>query len=220
VDHEVFFPRGRDAASRRLHLPGTRLVLFVGRLQQHKGPDVAVRAFAEAVRRDPTATTDLVLAVVGGPSGDGVEGGEVARLMEFAAASGVGDRVVFFPPQSQQHLADFYSAAEAVLVPSRSESFGLVALEAQACGTPVIASDTGGLRYIVRDGVTGFLVRSHDPGPYADRLLHLLERPVEATRMGEAATIHALRFSWDTTAEEILTVYGEVLGAGDRAPAA
>jgi D-inositol-3-phosphate glycosyltransferase len=212
VDHEVLFPRSREEARRRLHLTGIRLVVFVGRLQPHKGPDVAIRALAEAVALAPEATRDLVLAVVGGPSGRSSAGDEVARLMDLASALGVGERVVFFPPQPQRRLADFYAAAEAVLVPSRSESFGLVALEAQACGTPVIAADTGGLRFVVRDGETGFLVAGHDPGDYADRLLRLLSDRVGARRMSDAATVHALRFSWDTTAAEIVDVYREVLG--------
>src|SRR5204863_4267652 len=107
-------------------------------------------------------------------------GGETARLMDLATELRVSDRVMFFPPQPQRRLADFYSAAEAVLVPSRSESFGLVALEAQACGTPIIAADTGGLRFLVEDAVTGFLVPGHDPADYADRLLALLADRVGA----------------------------------------
>ena len=143
--------------------------------------------------------------------------------MELASALGVGERVMFFPPQPQHRLADFYAAAEAVLVPSRSESFGLVALEAQACGTPVIAADTGGLRFTVQDGVTGFLVAGHDPGDYADRLLAVLRDDVGARRMGDAAVVHALRFSWDSTAAEILDVYREVApstGAAEPEPTA
>jgi D-inositol-3-phosphate glycosyltransferase len=220
VDHSVFFPRDREEARRRLHVTGVRLVLFVGRLQPHKGPDVAIRAFADAVARDPGGMRDVVLAVVGGPSGGDGTVDEVARLLHLAAASGVGDRVVFHPPQPQGRLADFYAAAEVVLVPSRSESFGLVALEAQACGTPVIAAETGGLRYVVRHRRTGFLVAGHDPRRYADRLLFLLTHPADARRMADAAVVHALRFSWDATAASILDVYREVLGAGDRAPAA
>jgi len=210
VDHTLFFPRPRYEAKTRLHLAGVRLVLFVGRLQAHKGPDVAVRALAEAIARDPKGTRDVVLAIVGGPSGAG-HGAEVARLMDLASALGVGEQVMLFPPQPQMRLADFYAASEAVLVPSRSESFGLVALEAQACGTPVVAAAVGGLRYVVADGVTGYLVEGHDPGDHADRLLALLRDPAASHRMGEAAIVQSLRFSWDATAAGILSVYRELL---------
>ena len=210
VDHGVFFPRDRDRARMRLHLTGVRLVLFVGRLQPHKGPDIAIRTLAEAVARDPDRTDDVVLAIVGGPSGSG-PGEEVARLMALASTLGVGDRVVFFPPQPQPRLADFYAAAECVLVPSRSESFGLVALEAQACGTPVIAAAVGGLRYSVGDGATGFLVEGHDPADHADRLLGLLADPQSAARMGREAADRSMRFSWDATANDIAGVYDELL---------
>ena len=219
VDHETFFPRARDEARDRLRLGPGPLALFVGRLQPHKGPDVAIRAVAEAVRRDPEAARDLRLAVVGGPSGGG-HADEMTALMRLASDSGIADRVLFLPPQAQVRLADLYAAADAVLVPSRSEAFGLVALEAQACGTPVIAARTGGLRFVVAEGSTGFLVPGHDPAGYAERLLTLLRHPGVARRMGRAAATHALRFSWDVTAAEILDVYAEVLGAGDRAPAA
>ncbi|MFN2545209.1 MAG: D-inositol-3-phosphate glycosyltransferase [Actinomycetota bacterium] len=220
VDHSVFFPRSAEDAKARLHLSGARLVLFVGRLQPHKGPDVAITALAEAVSRDPRATEDVVLAVVGGPSGRSGGGtDEVSRLMALASSSGVGDHVMFFPPQPQMRLADFYSAAEVVLVPSRSESFGLVALEAQACGTPVLAAATGGLRYVVDDGETGFLVNGWDPADYADRLLSLLGDPTAARRMGTAGVARALRFSWDTTAAEILSVYSELWDGDPPRPA-
>jgi len=217
VDHTLFFPRPKDEAKARLHLAGVRLVLFVGRLQAHKGPDIAVRALAEAIAREPDLTGDVVLAIVGGPSGTS-HGAEVARLIDLASALGVEERVMFFPPQPQQRLADFYAAAECALVPSRSESFGLVALEAQACGTPVVAAAVGGLRYVVDDGVTGFLVEGHDPGDHAERLLRLLREPRSASRMGEAGVVQSLRFSWDATTAEILSVYRELLDG--RAPAA
>jgi D-inositol-3-phosphate glycosyltransferase len=210
VDHTLFFPRERAAARERLHLTGVRLALFVGRLQAHKGPDVAVRSLAEALARDPEGMSDVVLAVVGGPSGCR-QGEEVVRLLELATALGVGERVMVFPPQEQGRLADFYAAAEVVLVPSRSESFGLVALEAQACGTPVIAAAVGGLRYVVEDGVNGYLVEGHDPGDHADRLLRLLADPAGAARMGDQGARLALRFTWDTTASEVLAVYRELI---------
>ena len=187
VDHGLFFPRDRSEAKARLHLTDLRLLLFVGRLQAHKGPDVAVRAVAEAIARDPEGTRDVVLAIVGGPSGSD-HGAEVARLMDLASALGVGDRVILFPPQPQSRLADFYAAAEAVLVPSRSESFGLVALEAQACATPVVASAVGGLRYVVEDGVTGHLVEGHDPGDHAERILAILGDPRARRRCASPGT--------------------------------
>ncbi len=149
VDHSIFMPSDRAEARAKLHLSGLRLALFVGRLQSHKGPDVAIRTLAETVARAPETAEDLVLAIVGGPSGEHA-GAEVARLMELASALGVADRVMLFPPQPHARLADFYSAADVVLVPSRSESFGLVALEAQACGTPVVAAAVGGLRTVIR----------------------------------------------------------------------
>jgi D-inositol-3-phosphate glycosyltransferase len=210
VDHELFFPRDRERAKARLHLADLRLLLFVGRLQAHKGPDVAVRALAEAVALDPAATHDVVLAIVGGPSGAD-HGVEVARLMDLASALGVGERVILFPPQPQARLADFYAAAETVLVPSRSESFGLVALEAQASGTPVIASAVGGLRYVVEDGVTGHLVEGHDPADHAERVLSILGDAKRRARMGEAGVLRSLRFSWDATAAGMLSVYRELL---------
>ena len=216
VDHELFFPRDRERAKARLHLADLRLLLFVGRLQAHKGPDVAVRALAEAVALDPAATHDVVLAIVGGPSGAD-HGVEVARLMDLASALGVGERVILFPPQPQARLADFYAAAETVLVPSRSESFGLVALEAQASGTPVIASAVGGLRYVVEDGVTGHLVEGHDPADHAGRVLSILGDAKGRARMGEAGVLRSLRFSWDATAAGMLSVYRELLDDRTRA---
>src|SRR5262245_14312401 len=212
VNHGLFFPRHPDAAKARLHLTDVQMLLFVGRLQAHKGPDVAVRALAEAVAREPARTRDVVLAIVGGPSGAD-HGAEVARLMDLASDLGVGERVILFPPQPQTRLADFYAASEAVLVPSRSESFGLVALEAQASGTPVVASAVGGLRYVVEDGVTGHLVEGHDPGDHAERVLSILGDANARRLMGEAGVVRSLRFSWDATAAGMLSVYREVLDA-------
>ena len=211
VDGGLFVPRDREEARARLHLRGARLILFVGRLQPYKGPDVAILALAQAVARAPERTRDVVLALVGGPTGPSAERDEVSRLMLLAASEGVGDRVVFLPPQPHERLADFYSAAEMVLMPSRSESFGLVALEAQACGTPVIATAAGGLHYAVVDGETGFTVPNHDPSAFAERMLRLLGDPELAARMSAAGVSHAGRFSWDATATEIGQVYRELL---------
>ncbi|MEX0984984.1 MAG: glycosyltransferase [Actinomycetota bacterium] len=208
VDHTIFTPRSREAARRRLHFTGLRLALYVGRIQPHKGPDVAVRILAEAVARDPAATAHLQLAIVGGPSGGDAE---VVRLMELARALGVADRLIMFPPQAQARLADFYAAADVVLMPSRSESFGLVALEAGAVGTPVVAAAVGGLRTVVKDGVTGFLVEGHDPGDHAERTLQILRDARLASSLGERAARQALRFTWDVTTEAVLGVYRELV---------
>ncbi|HTG48803.1 MAG TPA: D-inositol-3-phosphate glycosyltransferase [Actinomycetota bacterium] len=216
VDHRLFAPRPREEARERLYLTGSglRLALFVGRLQPHKGPDVAVRTIAEAVARDPATTRDLQLAIVGGPSGG--DGGEVARLMELAVALGVADRVVFFPPQAQARLADFYAAADVVLVPSRSESFGLVPLEAGACATPVVAAAVGGLPYVVDDGWSGFLVEGHDPSDHAERMLDVLREPELQRALGEHGAQVARRFTWDVTADEMLRVYRDLASADRR----
>jgi D-inositol-3-phosphate glycosyltransferase len=213
VDHGLFSPRPRRQVAERLHMADVRLLLFVGRLQAHKGPDVAIRTLAEVLARDPVGARDVLLAIVGGPSGND-SGGEVARIMDLAGALGVQERVVLFPPQPQARLADFYAAAEVVLVPSRSESFGLVALEAQACGTPVVGARVGGLRYVVMDGVTGFLVEGHDASDHAERVLQLLADRGLAERMGRAGVEHSMRFSWDVTARELRGVYEELLGGG------
>ena len=217
VDHTLFVPGARHLARERLHLAGLRLAVFVGRLQPHKGPDVAVRTLAEAIARDPRVAGDLVLAIVGGPSGPD-KGVEVARLMELASALGVSERVMWFAPQPQSKLVDFYRAADVALVPSRSESFGLVALEAQACGTPVVAADVGGLPYAVEDGRTGFLVEGHDPGDHADRVLQILRDDRLQADLGVEAARQALRFTWDATTDEMVAVYDEVLETAGARP--
>ena len=208
VDRSLFVPSDRAEAKARLGLGAGPVVLFVGRLQPFKGPQVAIQAMAHAVARSPELTRDAVLIVVGGPSGVGAE--EVARLQRLADSLGIGDRVTFTPPQPHARLADFYSASEMLLVPSRSESFGLVALEAQACARPVVAAASGGLRYTVVDDVTGFLVPGHDPAAYGERILTLLVDPSRRRRMGEAALAHASGFSWEATAAEIGQVYREL----------
>ena len=210
VDQSLFAPQPKSEAKARLGLPAHRLLLFVGRLQPSKGPDVAIRAFAMATRRDPNVMADVVLAVVGGPTGSR---DEVAALEDLARRAGVGDRVRFFSPQPHNMLAHFYSAADIVLVPSRSESFGLVALEAQACGAPVIATATGGLRHTVADGVSGMLVDGFDPSDHAARILSILEDPTLHSRMSAAARKRAARFSWDSTADGIRAIYRELSGS-------
>ncbi|MGH2724238.1 MAG: glycosyltransferase [Actinomycetota bacterium] len=209
VDAARFHPRPPGPARAALGLGGKRVALFVGRLQLLKGPDVAVRAVAEAVARDPGATRDLVLAVVGGPSG--AEAIAARHLTELAARLGIPGRVRLFDPRPHGRLPEVYAAADVLLMPSRSESFGLVALEAQASGVPVVAAEVGGLRTVVADGRTGYLVPGHDPGPYAERLLAILRDDGARVRMGRGGVRHAARFPWEATAGRALDVYAELV---------
>jgi D-inositol-3-phosphate glycosyltransferase len=211
VDLDRFRPRATLQAWRALGLDGLRVILFVGRLQRLKGPDVAIRAFAEAARRRPDLLDQSVLVLVGGPSGPGDPVAEMGRLRRLAARAGVADRVRFLEPVPHHQLPSLYAAADAVLVPSRSESFGMVALEAQACGVPVLASAVGGLPYVVADGETGLLVPPGDHAALADRLVRLLGHRGLRTRLSVNARRHASRFSWERTADLVHSVYGELI---------
>lgn len=211
IDRALFHPEegpGARAATRaELGLTGRYLLAFVGRLQPLKGPDVAVRTLAALRRRHPGLDAELL--VVGGPSGNGA--GEPAGLRRLAAAEGVAGRVRFLPAQPHERLAHLYRAADLVLMPSRSESFGLVALEAQACGTPVVAGRVGGLLHAVGDGTTGLLLPTHDPAAWADAVAGLLASPRRRAAMGQAAARFAGAHGWDATAGELLAVYRELV---------
>jgi D-inositol-3-phosphate glycosyltransferase len=207
VDHSVFFPDDPTLAKKRLQLEGKRTLLFAGRIQPLKGVGLAVRCLAEL--RDP----ETILLVVGGPSGpDGDD--ELARVRELAHELGVADNVQFVPPQPHTRLADFYRAADVCIVPSRAESFGLVALEAAACGTPVVAASVGGLRSLVDDGATGFLVDDRDPAAYAAPVAMLLEDPELAAEFGASASARSRTYSWSITAARLRRLYGDLVARG------
>lgn len=201
VDLDTFLARPKALARTQAGHPDERLFLFVGRLEPLKGVDVVLRALAllTAGGRHPRVR----LLVVGEDSGSGA-GGEQARLRRLAAELGLTERVDFLGSVPQRELATYYAAAEACLVPSYSESFGLVGLEAQACGTAVIASNVGGLASVVRDGVTGFLVDGHDPADYADRMRRVLESAHLAEELGWRGSRLARGFSWERTADRLL----------------
>lgn len=208
VDGDAFFPHPKGPARARLGLAGRRVVLFVGRLQPLKGPDLAIRAVAQAIRRDHRVGDDLVLVVLGGPSGaDGRA--FVERLQRLASREAV--RVRFLEPRPHNQLPWVYSAADVLLMPSRSESFGLAALEAQACGVPVVASSVGGLRSVVAHGSSGLLAPPGDLAALADRLLEVLRDPDLRSRLSRGARRQARGFSWDSTAEGVLSTYLELL---------
>ena len=212
VDLSLFRPAasvaapGKGALRDRLGLPPDAVVLvFAGRIQPLKAPDVVLRAAAALLRRSPALAGRLAVVFVGGPSGSEV--GAPGRLAGLAGSLGVADHVRFEPPCSQRELADWYRAATLVLVPSHSESFGLVALEAQACGTPVVAAAVGGLRTAVRDGVSGVLVDGHDPEEWARVLADLASSPSRRAELSRGAVAHASGFGWPATADRLLEVY-------------
>ncbi|MEV6182312.1 D-inositol-3-phosphate glycosyltransferase [Streptomyces sp. NPDC052016] len=197
---------GRAAARARLGLPQDALIpLFAGRIQPLKAPDVLLRAVAVLLDERPDLRSRLVVPVVGGPSGSGLAKPE--GLQKLAARLGISDVVRFRPPVGQDQLADWFRAASVLVVPSYSESFGLVAIEAQATGTPVIAAAVGGLPVAVRDRETGFLVDGHEPARYARVLADFADIPDLSARMGAAAARHAQSFGWDTAAAATADVY-------------
>ncbi|CAL9515763.1 D-inositol 3-phosphate glycosyltransferase [Nocardiopsis dassonvillei] len=205
VDLDVFTPGPRRAALERIGLaPDTELLLFVGRVQRLKAPDVLVRAAAHLLERDPSLRSRLVVGVVGGLSGGGMGGPRM--LADLARSLGIADVIRMEPPQSRERLADYYRAATATVVPSHSESFGLVAVESQACGTPVVAARVGGLATAVGER-SGVLVDGHDPADYATVLHRLIAEPARRDRLAEAAPAHAATLGWDRTVDDLLDVY-------------
>ncbi len=203
VEQAFFAPGDKRGARHALSLPSGPVLLFVGRIQPLKGVDVAVRALAELDRRD------ALLLVVGGASG--LEGSvEVARVMNLIDELGVRDQVRFVDPQPHHILSTYYRAADIVVVPSRSESFGLVAAEAAACGIPVVASAVGGLLTLVDDGLTGYLVPGRDPAMFADRIRTILDDPALAASMSVRAAERARRYTWSFAAARLRRVYADL----------
>jgi D-inositol-3-phosphate glycosyltransferase len=210
VDHAFFGPGHRPQARRALGLPlDGRLLLFVGRIQPLKCADAAVETLAELTRR---GDEPYHLVVVGGPSGPHGEA-SLRGLIDLAEARGVRDRVHFVDPQPHELLSSYYRAADVCIVPSRSESFGLVALEAAACGTPVVASAVGGLTTLVDHGRTGFLVEDPTPARYAEAVRQVFVEPLLSERLSTASVLRARRYTWRAAAGALLDLHDE-LGSG------
>jgi D-inositol-3-phosphate glycosyltransferase len=202
VNHDIFSPGDRLAARRSLGLDGGPIVLFVGRIQPLKGLDVTLGAFELVHNQMPGAR----LVVVGGPSGP--KGNEELRHLGAAIQErGLGSFVSMLPPVSHDRLVDFYRAADVLHVPSRSESFGLVAAEAQSCGLPVVAARVGGLTHAVEDGVSGLLVDGWSSAGHAAAILRVLTEPGLAEGFSRGALAWSERFSWDATANRFLELY-------------
>jgi D-inositol-3-phosphate glycosyltransferase len=204
VEHAFFAPGEQSGARAALDLPtDVPVLLFVGRIQPLKGPDMAIRTLHALGR------PDALLLIVGGASG--AEGdGEMERSRQLVDELGLHDRVRFVPPQPHHILSTYYRAADVVLVPSRSESFGLVALEAAACGIPVVASAVGGLQSLVDDGETGYLVQTRDPALFADSVARILEDPILAASMSVAAAARAKHYTWSFAAARLRRLYTDL----------
>jgi D-inositol-3-phosphate glycosyltransferase len=209
VDLASFTPGSTRAARRRLGLrEDAYTLLFVGRIQPLKAPDVLLRAAAE-LAADPEVAGRLQVVVLGAPSGSGLA--HPRHLQSLRDELGLGEIVSFHPPVPREVVADYYRAADLTVVPSYTESFGLVALESQACGTPVVAAAVGGLCTAVADDVSGVLVDGHEPRQWAKVIGDLLRSPRELARLARASRSHSERFSWDRTADGLLAAYREAV---------
>lgn len=208
VDLVRFQPRDASRLRSRMGLDRKQVVLFAGRLEPLKGPDTLLDAFALLTDLDrPRGQRQLLF--VGELSSEGVKVGQRREMLERVEALGLSGRVSFLGAQPQERLALLYCLADVVVMPSHTESFGLVALEAQACGTPVVGAAVGGLRDVVADGQTGYLVEGRDPKSYAEAIARVLQAaPDDKQAMREAARRRALRFSWERTVDLLLPEYG------------
>jgi D-inositol-3-phosphate glycosyltransferase len=206
VDLQIFSPAdGKAAARARLNIaPDAILLTFVGRIQPHKGPDVLLRAAAEMVSHSPYLRAQLAVVIIGGTSGFI---NELEKLKTLAKFLKIEDVTHFVDPVSRTVLPDWYRATDLVCVPSYSESFGLVALEAQACGTPVVATAIGGLRTAVSDGISGSLVDGHDPKAWSAVISRLIAEPQRRLLLSMGAVEHASHFGWEMTARKTLDIY-------------
>lgn len=211
VDMDDFAPRATASVRERLGLRGHRVILYVGRLERLKGADTLIEAVAALVgERD--GFDDVRVVLVGGDSGDGLRqagrpDGERGRLEALAAALGVADRLRFLGPVPHADLAELYAVADVCVVPSLTESFGLVALEAQASGTPVVGAAVGGLLDIIEDGVSGYLVDGRQPSAYAERLARVLDDTALRLSMGDAARARAAQLTWARSVDRLQALY-------------
>ena len=207
---------GRKAAREAVGLPqDAHILAFVGRIQPHKGPEVLIRAVAEMLNHSPHLRTKLITIIMGGASGSGL--GEVERLKDLVSWLNISDVVRFENPVPRAQIPQWYRAADLVCVPSYSESFGLVALEAQACGTPVVATAVGGLRTAVADGISGVLVDGHDPRAWSSVLARLIQEPQRRVLLSMGAIEHASHFGWDATARGTLDIYDRIIATSASA---
>lgn len=214
VDTAHFYPIAQDEAREYISMDDeTRMILFVGRIEALKGIDTLIKAMARLQEDGFLAKHPACVAIIGGEAGVSDEKltAEMARLQTMRVEAGLDDIVHFLGKRDQDTLQYYYSAAEMVVVPSHYESFGLVALEAMACGAPVVASETGGLAFLVRDGETGFHVPTGNVDALADRIKQLLTDEVLRIRMGKNAAAYARRYDWSVITDQVLDLYGALV---------
>jgi len=212
VDLEKFIPGDQTQARKDLGVAADAIVLlFVGRIQPLKAPDVLIKAAAEILKHTPQLRSRMLIAICGGPSGSGLDHPD--SLVELATSLGIADIVKFVPPTNREELVKWYQAATLCVVPSYSESFGLVAIEAQACGTPVIAARVGGLPTAVRDGISGVLIDGHDEKVWAKEILRVTSDENLQSRLAVGAIDHASHFGWEDTTDKLIEVYNEAIAS-------
>ncbi len=212
VDLSVFAPRSQVDARRRLGLPlDAHVLVFAGRIQPLKAPDVLLRAVGVLLGESPELRSRLVVPIVGGPSGSGLDHPE--SLAQLSTSLGLDDVVRFVPPVAQSELADWCAAATLVAVPSYNESFGLVAAEAQATGTPVLAAAVGGLTTVVRDGVSGLLIDTHEERDWAAAIRRVIGDDRLRATLSAGAIRQSRQFAWERTAERTVEVYRQAARA-------
>jgi len=212
VDLEKFIPGDQTKARKDLGVAADAIVLlFVGRIQPLKAPDVLIKAAAEILKHTPQLRSRMLIAICGGPSGSGLDHPD--SLVELATSLGIADIVKFVPPTNRVELVKWYQAATLCVVPSYSESFGLVAIEAQACGTPVIAARVGGLPTAVRDGISGVLIDGHDEKVWAKEILRVTSDENLQSRLAAGAIDHASHFGWEDTTDKLIEVYNEAIAS-------
>ncbi len=214
VDLELFHPIPKERAKDEIGLGrACRSILYAGRIEPLKGIDMLLQAIALIKRRMPGVTCGMCVPIIGGNPNRIEDNDEMMRLQALRKELGIEDVVVFLGAQDQEVLRYYYAAAEMVVMPSDYESFGMVALEAMACGTPVIASDVGGLAYLVREGRTGYRVPARDARALAAKIIRLLTDEGLRRRMGQRAACWAEGYAWPLIADRIEAVYGELLAA-------
>jgi D-inositol-3-phosphate glycosyltransferase len=219
VDTSQFYPIPPDEAKSAVDIPAhDRIILFVGRIERLKGIDTLIRSIGILRERGILAEYPHDLAIIGGdPNADAsMLNAEMARLQALCHELNLNDLVIFLGKRGQDTLPYYYSAAEVLVMPSHYESFGMVALEAMACGTPVVASQVGGLAFLIQDGVTGFVVPDSNPTLLADRLEQIIRDPQLRQRLGQQAAGYARQYAWEKISQRMLQVYQEELTQSPR----